>query len=490
LALYFIRPIFLSHSRPFHQNYKQHSDDSVHHIYVVIIVVLASMKGRAQQCVSILPPPMANIFRRIRFRDSHSSASNSIPIPESENALLPTPIEVQIVSAPPILVGFPNNAQGVPISGQLKLRLIAQCSRMVFTQIRLSVVQITKIKTASVAIKSPYKGHRATATSNVTIPKISREQTEELAQWNAPTSACVLCLDQNAEQRASFDFILQIPGHVPATTDTAIGSISYVLIATATVDESRTLQTRSSLPVQRAIPCSNPALEDTFLRRYHDTRLRSKLAVPAVIDPTGPFPVNLLFWGLAATGKSISSRLAIRECKWRIDETTRIVSISSPELGRSGVQTHQEMGHYVRRLAGGKCGERWTRDGDSTSCDFEIKLPKSANTSSPVPLCLEPPTQRVISDIADASNSPKTEILVSHVLVLEFAMMEELFDNKTGKRVNLDSWRMSVYGSNNLIFVAHRTVGYRTEGQALDNSELLPSYSDFSSGGPPAYQRT
>lgn len=445
---------------------------------------------------------MANIFRRTLYQNSHSSSRSPILTAESDNIFLPTPIEIQIASSPPILVGFPNEAQGVPISGQLKLRLAAKCSRMVFTQIRLSVVQIAKIKTVSVITKGLRKGYSAAPASNVTIPGNSREEVEELAHWNAPTSACVLSLDPNSEQRASFEFILQIPGHVPATTNTAIGSVSYVITATAMIDGDKTLQTTAWLPVQRVIPGSNTAGEKTFPRCYPDTRLHSKLTVPAVISPAGPFPVNLLFQGLTVRHKYISSRLAIRKCKWLINEITRIVSISSPDLENSGVLDYQEMKRHVRRLARGKCGKRWVQDSDSQiRCDFEIMLPDSARASCHVPLCPEPRTtrQRVISDVADASqdlpssalNLPKTAISVSHVLMVEFAIIEEIYDNKTGKRVNLDPWQMSVYGCTNPIFVAHRGVGFCTESQALDNSELLPTYSDSSNGGvPPAYQRT
>jgi hypothetical protein len=444
---------------------------------------------------------MANIFRRICSQDSHSGSNNLVLIADSENAFLPTSVEIQLVGSPPILVGFPNDAQGVPISGQLKLRLVTQYSRMVFTQIRLSIVQITNIKPGSGIMEGLYKGHRATGTSKFTIPRNSRGDLEELAHWNAPTSTCVLSLDQNSEQRAIFDFTLRIPGHVPATTNTAIGSVSYALVATAIVDEGRTLQTRVSIPVQRVIPCSNTAWDDIFLHCYPDTRLRSKLKVPAVINPTGPFPVTLLFQRLNVRRKRTSSRLAIRKCKWRIDEITRIVSISSPELESSEYLDYQEMKRHVRRLAGGNCGKRWAQDSDSQiRSDFEIMLPGSVRARCHVPLCSEPlaTRQRVISDVADGSqghprptlNLRKTAISVSHILVVEFAIIEEIYDNKTGQRVNLDPWRMSVYGCTHQIFMAHRGVGLRNEGRALDNSELLPPYSDSSNGGPPAYQWT
>jgi hypothetical protein len=54
---------------------------------------------------------------------------------------------------------------------------------------------------------------------------------------------------------------------------------------------ARTLQTRTWLPVQRIIPCSNTTEENTFLRCYSDTTLHSKLTVPA----TGPFPLKYSF---------------------------------------------------------------------------------------------------------------------------------------------------------------------------------------------------
>ncbi|KIM98587.1 hypothetical protein OIDMADRAFT_31371 [Oidiodendron maius Zn] len=439
---------------------------------------------------------MSNIFRRMHSQDLHNDSDNLIPIGQLENVFTPTPIEIQIASSPPILVGFPNDAPSVPISGQLKLCLAAECSRMAFTQIRLSIVQVTRIKSVSGIMNGLHKGYGATVASNDVIPRNGREEMEELVHWHAPTPTCILSLDQNSEQRASFDFILQIPGYVPAVTNTAIGSISYAVTATAVVDGCKTLRKTTWIPVQRVIPCSSPTSEKRFLRRYPDTRLHSKLTVPAVVNPTRPFLVRLLFQGLTVQGRKTSSRLAIRKCSWRVDEIIRVVSISNPGLEYSDTLECKEMKRHVRRLAGGRCGNRWAQDnGSQIQCDFEITLPHKAQASCDVSQCRGPlfAGQKTTSDSTDTSErlrSPtvylsKIAISVSHILVVEFALVEEIYDNKTGKRVNLDPWQMPGYGCTNQIFVVHLH-----EGRALDNNELLPPYSDLSNGEPPEYQRT
>jgi hypothetical protein len=421
--------------------------------------------------------------------------------PESDIFSLPTPIELQIDSPPPVLVGFPNDAKDVPVSGQLKLRLAANCSQMAFTQIRVSVVQVTKVKRGSAILKGLYTNHKATAASGSTELGAVREETEELTHWNAPTQMCILSIDQNATQRASFDFILQIPGYVSATMNTPIVGVSYNLIATAKVNKGGTVQTRFWLPVQRVIPCSNPPAEKTFLRCYPDIRLRSNVTVPAVINPTGPFPVTLLFRGLVVQYKNTYSRLAIRKCKWRVNEVAKIVSTSRAELPSSGAHNQHEMKHYMREIARGKCGGRWSQASDfQISYDFEIVLPESAHTSCHVPLCPEHQTlrQRVNLDVAGVSqglpsctlNSPKRAISITHVLIVEFAVVEEVYNNNTGKRVNLEPWQMPVYGCTNQIYVARRGVDLTTEGPEFDSSELLPMYLDSSNERPPPYEVT
>lgn len=438
---------------------------------------------------------MANIFRRMHSQYLHSDSGNPILIGQLENVFTPTSIEIQIASSPPILMGFPNDAPSVPISGQLKLCLAAECSRMAFTQIRLSIIQVTRIKTVSGIMNGLCKGYGAAVASNDVIPGNGREEIEELAHWDAPTPTCILSLDQNSEQRASFDFILQIPGYVPAVTNTAIGSISYAVTATAVVDGCKTLRKTTWLPVQRVIPCSSTTREKTFLRRYPDTRLQSKLTVPLVVSPARPFPVRLLFQGLTVQGRNTLSQLAIRKCSWRVDEIIRVVSISSPGLGHSDILECKEMKRHVRRLAGGSCSNRWAQDnGSQIQCDFEITLPQRAQASCDVSQYRGPlfVGEKTTSDSADTSerlrsptvNLSKTAISVSHILVVEFALIEEIYDNKTGKRVNLDPWQMPTYGCTNQIFVVHLH-----EGQALDNNELLPPYSDLSNGEPPEYQR-
>ncbi|KAI9729239.1 MAG: hypothetical protein M1834_007031 [Cirrosporium novae-zelandiae] len=402
---------------------------------------------------------------------------------------------MQIANPRPVLVGFPETAPSVPIEGRLTLRLLPSCTRMMFSQIHVSLVQNTRVKSTSASVMKDFlkKGCKVglkPAASHVTVEDEIGVMVEELARWSVPESTCVASLDRDAERQVGFEFILQIPGHVPATTYTSIGSVEHFLIATAVVGAGRVFKTSTKIRIQRVVPCPSNDLGICFLRCCPDMKLTSNLTVPVIINPIGSFPVQTILHGTVVRGEQTTLCHRVDECRWRIDEIVRIISVSSQ--GPRSVSHIQESKHRVRKLAGGKCRRKWADHGDAQiKIDFEIVLPPKARTTCDAQPCLDLHGEISLRNAGSSQDFPysrKIGISVSHVLVLELVMVEDIYEKETGKRMNLDPWRKFMYGATYNLHIAQRILGGCVGQAESDENESLPTYSDSSRWGPPAYE--
>jgi hypothetical protein len=145
--------------------------------------------------------------------------------------------------------------------------------------------------------------------------------------------------------------------------------------------------------------------------------------------------------------------------------------------------------HLARQMSGGKCTKQWVNTGGAQiKLDFDISLPQRARIVCDSRLRSQSPLERPTSEISHAGcESQRLGITVSHVLVVELAVVVEVYKNGTGARMNLNPVRRGFYGACYNLQIAHRIPDEELSTYMLAKTELLPVYSDLQSGGPPGY---
>ena len=403
------------------------------------------------------------------------------------------PIRIQLADPRPTLLGLPGTASSTTISGQLTMRMIPSYTQMEFSQARVSLVQTTRIKKVSGTVKGlALRGHKVglkpaihhvASQEDIVIARV------ELIESSVHTSAPVISLDREITSQASTDFELTIPGDLSATTKTSIGSVSYTVVATAVLNSKKTLQTSAQICVQRVIPHSSSDNGVIFLRRYPDTGLMSKLIGPVCVDPMGTFQFQMTLSGTETRGEQTTSFLRVDELVWRVDEIVRIISMSNREVhdepSRSGKDVVQ---HLTRPLGVGKC-TKWVNGEDAQiKIDFDVALPQKVRTACDLKLCLRSLLEQPIAELPRAGReSQRLGMTVSHVLVVELAMILDVYENGSGKRMDLNPWRRRTYGATYDLRIAQRVLGEDIATDMSAENESLPMYSDSLSGRPPGY---
>ncbi|KAL4806065.1 hypothetical protein BDV18DRAFT_160134 [Aspergillus unguis] len=162
------------------------------------------------------------------------------------------------------------------------------------------------------------------------------------------------------DSRRTFNFSLPIPGDIPATASTPLGSISYAITATAngSVQHSPIKIQRLSLP----IPI-------THTRRYPD-RITTDLTVTRRSSQKRTYQLNWLARSTVQHTNTSSQYLVAKQLRWRVDETVKCT-------GQDGLQRTQTL------CRGQRTGPWMARDKDeSIAIPFEICLRKAVSDVS------------------------------------------------------------------------------------------------------------
>jgi len=160
------------------------------------------------------------------------------------------------------------------LSGHL---VIHNPSKIILTDnvlLRFSLSLIIKVaSTSPIAGSCKLPSHPRDATS-------PGERDPQLTYWDVNDFSRSLAGRIEGTAEHTFEFSLHIPGHLPASTQNSLGSIKYVLTATATPSSGKSLHTNQPIQIQRTVlPDSTSAV---CLRRYPDSQLVSRLTMPPV----------------------------------------------------------------------------------------------------------------------------------------------------------------------------------------------------------------
>ncbi|KAE8132443.1 hypothetical protein BDV38DRAFT_275122 [Aspergillus pseudotamarii] len=261
-------------------------------------------------------------------------------------------LTVMVESPPLIFHGEPTNSMGALFSGILRFT-VGECT---------SSIEIVKLKLTL--------GINVTTTKPVVKACPSCvSQIEELQNWNFITRPMYLTSGHH-----EFPFSYLFPGQLPASCNSPLGDIRYILFAQAEDIVGRSYSSTLPLHIKRALP---PGNEISLFYTFPPTNLTSHIVVPSVVHPMGSFPVRVTLRGVLDKENPNQNRLYIQSIKWQIKEHVKIVSHpcskhASKARGKSVI--HQD----TRTIASSKekSGSRYKFDliNNETRLQFEAGI--------------------------------------------------------------------------------------------------------------------
>lgn len=409
--------------------------------------------------------------------------TTSIPVTEPSKKM-----HLRIPNTPITIIGDPCQASSVPLSGHVELACKPSQAATI-TSIQLALVRTTKIKKQESSSLLP--GRRLSFGNSRSPTRDKRTYVEELMQWTiaySPSHTANTSGSAATPRRGSNDttptttalipFNIRIPGHLPATTTTPLGSTTYTLTATALTTTPTTptknLKTDSPLHLTRALHLPHGPSSVLLRRRFPQSALSTRLTLPGVLRPTAAeFTAHLTLHGTATRHGRTTTHLCVRRLDWRIEEHT----LASPSPSSPDSAKPQQK--HIRKLAagkweGGRSSNKWTGnleealpptrpgafedDDNDMAVAFPVSIPASARA-----LCGNGLQQQ-----QQEENGPR--LCVSHVLVLELHTVELKYGAETGELVNMYPFPQRKFGA--VYDVEVQNWGY--DGAAGISGEVVP----------------
>lgn len=365
------------------------------------------------------------------IRSSRSSKSSQESLTSTAGSL-----NVQIESPPIVCYGPASESSGALLSGMLWLTVAPW-------EIELESLKMT-FQTI-VTTKKPVMINCPDCTSKTT----------DLNTWEFISGVHPVSHGQH-----SYPFSYLVPGNLPATTNSALGSIKYQLFASGLTITGETIQFTRDIKVSRSIL---EGADRNSLRIFPPTNLSATLTLPSVIHQGGNFPVEMRLDGIVT--KSNMTRWKLRKAVWRLEEKSKIISpacnVHAHKIGGQGKGVQYE---DIKVLAMEELKKGWKTDfvtGDGRiELAFTAGIPASATSTD------------------DVDNT--TGLTVSHNLVVELIVAEE-YVPKNSKMVTPTGSARVLRMQFNMITTARSGMGISWE------DECPPRYDDVPSS-PPTYQ--
>ncbi|MCJ1309000.1 hypothetical protein MMC25_002655 [Agyrium rufum] len=349
-------------------------------------------------------------------KEKRHSLTGALPSPKGKKPASPrlggvsNPIRLNIdMESPPLVsYGSPSHSTGALLSG--KLQIVVDCPEATLKTLDMVLVGIT-------TTKKPISKDCPDCNSQV----------DELKQWH-------FFRESHHYERGihAIPFSYLLPGRLPATSHSKLGSIEYHLQVSAFTTEDVPLKFDRPLILNRAL--SPATMDRQSIRIFPPTNITATILSPPIIHPMGEFNVSVRLTGIVDTSGERRSqrRTALRKVIWRLEEHSKIISrpcakhvhklgkdakaAASESLGRGMeyAQTHT--------IGSGEMHKGWKSDFDVSGGGGSIELefpvaPKTnssshhASSSSPLPCC----------DV-EAPNG----FHVTHTLLLELVILDEI----------------------------------------------------------------
>jgi len=280
-------------------------------------------------------------------------------------------------------------------------------------------------------------------------------KTTDLHTWEIITEAHLVSHGQH-----SYPFSYHVPGNLPATTNSALGSITYQLYSRGITVQGELIQFTKEINVSRSIL---EGADRNSLRIFPPTNLSAALTLPSVIHRGGSFPVEMRLDGVVT--KSNATRWKLRKAVWRIEEKSMVISpackVHGHKIGGQGKGVKYE---DTKVLAMEEYKTGWKTDWDTGN--GKIEFPFTAGIPAHV---------TATDDVDNAAG-----MTVSHVLVVELIVAEEYVPKNTRM--------VTPTGSARVLRMQFNMNTTASSGKGISwEDECPPRYDDVPSS-PPTYQ--
>ncbi|KAI1610984.1 hypothetical protein EDD37DRAFT_562744 [Exophiala viscosa] len=324
----------------------------------------------------------------------HSSKSKDRSSQQSPRALPHGPghFDMIIESPPLVLFGHVSNSTGALLSGRLKFLVEDQTGEVKLTD-------FTMVLRASIGTKKPV-GKEC---------KECSERVDELKKWVFLSEPKTFY--SGADNQFPYSFLF--PGHLPATTQSQLGAISYSLHATATTSNGEKITYNHPLTIQRAI---QPGPDKASIRIFPPTNLTGRVQLPPIVHPIGTFPVTMSLSGVVEKKGESQTRWRLRKLSWRVEEHSKVVSTPCAKHAHKVSEGKSILHTETRTLGNDEMKTGWKSDFDTIGGEIMMEFDASLATNAKF---------KAVCDVESPAG-----IEVKHNLVIELIVAEEFCPNK------------------------------------------------------------
>ncbi|KAL4924252.1 uncharacterized protein BDV17DRAFT_295569 [Aspergillus undulatus] len=288
------------------------------------------------------------------------------------------------------------------------------------------------------------------------IARLPDAQTETLVQcrlWTFPNA------NDESRSKCTFEFVLPIPSYIPATAETALGTVSYAVTAT-TSSSAQTLRCTKPVTTQRLV--QPKSILHTC--RYPGDRVVTELWLAESTARKG------------ARQSEVTYTVA-KELRWSVDEAISLVQLGCRDRAATIYKKH------VRRICTGREKGRWVASDEVNEERGVIEIPFEVHI----------PTAVETIDGASYRGHHAEDVLaiiVGYKLHLEVITGEDTFHRETGGLVDR---RLRVKSYNAVFPLQVHHFSFNSDADVTsnppryeDSHPLLPTYTSSSHPDPHA----
>ncbi|KAL2261524.1 hypothetical protein VTK26DRAFT_3990 [Humicola hyalothermophila] len=241
-------------------------------------------------------------------------------------ATSPAKLDWKLESPPIVMYGDAENSSGALLSGQLFLTIKEE---------GLEIESLHATLNIHVTQKKPFVNHCTECTNQIT----------ELKRWQFFQHPLFMTKGVH-----SFPFSVLLEGHLPASMDGPLVSISYEFKAEAVPRSKGTLlaplKLEKVLDVKRSLPASETPHHS--VRVFPPTNIKASAQYPNVIHPIGNNTLSLRLDGIAKLNQKVNTveYWRLKKLTWKLEETVRTVA---PACGRHSPKIPDGVGEQHKK---------------------------------------------------------------------------------------------------------------------------------------------
>ncbi|KAK3905484.1 hypothetical protein C8A05DRAFT_41602 [Staphylotrichum tortipilum] len=330
---------------------------------------------------------------RISFPGLHFGRSS-----KDTHSSSPATLDWRLESPPLVMYGDPESSTGALLSGQLFLNV---------REDGLEVESLNATLNIHVTQKRPFANHCADCTSQHT----------ELKRWALLQNPLAM-----AKGEHSFPFSVLLEGHLPASMDNSLVSISYEFKAEAVPRGKGSaahapIRLDKVLDVKRSLATSETPHHS--VRVFPPTNIKASAHYPQVIHPIGNYTLALRLDGIAKLNSKLNTLeyWKVKKMMWKLEETTKTIAPAcerhSPKVGEGSGEQQSKKGvirSETRIIAEKELSSGW-------------KSNYTSSTDSTVEVELEYSLAKGAKYACDSKSRDGTE--VTHQLLVEMVVAQE-----------------------------------------------------------------